>query len=69
MKTSRTAIAVAAYCFMAWRTGGWKGLVGAFVAVTIVAVARIAEKEVGRDMGFWLDLVYWSVLFAPFFLK
>ena len=69
MKISGTVIAVALYLFAAWRTSGWKGLAASAVIVAVVAVSRVAEKGVSRNVAFWLDFVYWSLLLAPFLLK
>ncbi|MBQ4199611.1 MAG: hypothetical protein II649_06985 [Kiritimatiellae bacterium] len=69
MKISGTAIAIAFYLFAAWRTSGLSGLVASAVLVLLVAVAREGEKEISRDMAFWLDLIYWSILIVPFFIK
>ncbi len=68
MKVSGTAIAIALYCFMAWRTSGWRGLFASAGLVLLVAVSREGEKEISRNMAFWLDLIYWSILFVPLFL-
>lgn len=69
MKISGTVIAVALYLFAAWRASGWKGLAASAAIVAVVAVSRVAEKGVSRNVAFWLDLVYWSLLLAPFLLK
>lgn len=67
MKLSGTAIAL--YVLAAWRTSGWRGLVGSIGLVSCVAFARAVEKDIDRNYAFWLDLIYWSILFVPFFLK
>ena len=69
MKAPGTAIAIVLYCFMAWHTSGWRGLVGSMGLVLCVAFARAEEKDIDRNFAFWLDLIYWSILFAPFLLK
>ena len=69
MKFSGTAIAIALYCFAAWRVSGWRGLACSAVMAALVAGARTAEKETSRNMAFWLDLAYWSALIVPFFLR
>lgn len=72
MKLSGTAIAIALYVLAAWRTSGWRGLVGSIGLVSCVAFARAVEaveKDIDRNYAFWLDLIYWSILFVPFFLK
>lgn len=69
MKLSGTAIAIALYVLAALRTSGWRGLVGSIGLVSCVAFARAVEKDIDRNYAFWLDLIYWSILFVPFFLK
>ena len=69
MKLSCTAIAIALYVLSAWLTSGWRGLVGSFVLVSCVAFARAVEKDIDRNYAFWIDLIYWAILFVPFFLK